>query len=212
MDVIYYLGIIDICTPYNFVKKVEHLWKSMTEDGVSKISRILRAIMLTLAQKTISCVDPNTYGRRFLNFLLSVMRGGDMSLRPPGLLPEQPEKEETAVGSETDHAMRMSDNATSATLPDASQDGGRNRAESWLRREAKAHHLGGIIPEENGDAHLSLSEEMERAHEQKQTEIDEKRGMFYGAGPMQRGQNGGWDKAGESGEARPAVVGHLKAD
>ena len=34
MDVIYYLGIIDICTPYNSVKKLEHFWKSMTEDRV----------------------------------------------------------------------------------------------------------------------------------------------------------------------------------
>jgi 1-phosphatidylinositol-4-phosphate 5-kinase len=33
----------------------------------------------------ISCVDPVTYGHRFLNFLVSVMRGGDLSLRPAGL-------------------------------------------------------------------------------------------------------------------------------
>ena len=37
MDVIYYLGIIDICTPYNTVKKIEHFWKSMTEDRVSEL-------------------------------------------------------------------------------------------------------------------------------------------------------------------------------
>jgi 1-phosphatidylinositol-4-phosphate 5-kinase len=35
MDVIYYLGVIDICTPYNTAKKIEHFWKSMTEDRVS---------------------------------------------------------------------------------------------------------------------------------------------------------------------------------
>ena len=34
LDVIYYLGIIDICTPYHSVKKIEHFWKSMTEDRV----------------------------------------------------------------------------------------------------------------------------------------------------------------------------------
>ena len=33
----------------------------------------------------ISCVDPVTYGHRFINFLVSVMRGGDLSLRPAGL-------------------------------------------------------------------------------------------------------------------------------
>lgn len=36
MDVIYYLGVIDICTPYNTAKKIEHFWKSMTEDRVSQ--------------------------------------------------------------------------------------------------------------------------------------------------------------------------------
>ena len=35
MDVIYYLGVIDICTPYSTAKKLEHFWKSMTEDRVS---------------------------------------------------------------------------------------------------------------------------------------------------------------------------------
>ena len=31
---LYYLGIIDILTPYNYVKKVEHLWKSLSQDKV----------------------------------------------------------------------------------------------------------------------------------------------------------------------------------
>lgn len=38
MDVIYYLGVIDICTPYNTKKRLEHFWKSMTEDRVRLIS------------------------------------------------------------------------------------------------------------------------------------------------------------------------------
>ncbi|ORX34962.1 hypothetical protein BD324DRAFT_582830 [Kockovaella imperatae] len=83
MDVIYYLGIIDICTPYNSVKKLEHFWKAMTED-----------------RNTISCIDPSAYGRRFLNFLLSVMRNGDINLRPSGLLPSDPIIPEPAVGTE----------------------------------------------------------------------------------------------------------------
>lgn len=37
MDAIYYLGVIDICTPYNTAKKLEHFWKSMTE-GVSSVT------------------------------------------------------------------------------------------------------------------------------------------------------------------------------
>lgn len=35
LDTIYYLGVIDICTPYNTAKRIEHFWKSMTEDRVS---------------------------------------------------------------------------------------------------------------------------------------------------------------------------------
>lgn len=31
---IYYLGVIDILTPYNTVKKVEHAWKSLKDDKV----------------------------------------------------------------------------------------------------------------------------------------------------------------------------------
>lgn len=83
MDMIYYVGIIDICTPYNMTKRIEHAWKSMTENAI-----------------TISCVDPDTYGHRFLDFLVSVMRGGDASLRPAGL--ESPHKPPQPVGSEHD--------------------------------------------------------------------------------------------------------------
>lgn len=54
-----------------------------------------------MLQQTISCVDPDSYGQRFLNFLLSVMRGGDMSLRPPGLMPKA-ETEEKPVGNRED--------------------------------------------------------------------------------------------------------------
>ncbi|KAK4687822.1 1-phosphatidylinositol-4-phosphate 5-kinase, partial [Tremellales sp. Uapishka_1] len=83
LDQIYYLGVIDICTPYNTAKKIEHFWKSLTED-----------------RHMISCVDPVAYGQRFLNFMMSVMRGGDITLRPSGLLPELEDarKEEVPVG------------------------------------------------------------------------------------------------------------------
>lgn len=35
VDIIYYLGIIDICTPYNVIKKAEHFWKGLRADRVS---------------------------------------------------------------------------------------------------------------------------------------------------------------------------------
>ena len=34
LNTIYYLGIIDILTPYNSVKKLEHLWKGFQADRV----------------------------------------------------------------------------------------------------------------------------------------------------------------------------------
>lgn len=34
MDTIYYLGIIDILTPYNVAKRAEHLWKGLSADSV----------------------------------------------------------------------------------------------------------------------------------------------------------------------------------
>lgn len=34
MDQIYYLGIIDILTPYNTSKKLEHIWKGLQADKV----------------------------------------------------------------------------------------------------------------------------------------------------------------------------------
>lgn len=38
MDTIYYLGVIDITTPYNAVKKAEHFWKGMRADSVCSLS------------------------------------------------------------------------------------------------------------------------------------------------------------------------------
>ena len=37
MDTIYYLGIIDILTPYTVLKKVEHIWKGLSADIVSRL-------------------------------------------------------------------------------------------------------------------------------------------------------------------------------
>ncbi|RXW23938.1 hypothetical protein EST38_g1911 [Candolleomyces aberdarensis] len=57
---IYYLGIIDILTPYTVVKRMEHVWKGMNHD-IHKISP----------------VPPTEYAQRFLSFMKAVMRGGE---------------------------------------------------------------------------------------------------------------------------------------
>ncbi|KAI8364649.1 uncharacterized protein BYT42DRAFT_506166 [Radiomyces spectabilis] len=51
-DTIYFMGVIDILTPYNYVKKLEHVWKSMTQD-----------------KDGISAVHPVQYGERFMHFI-----------------------------------------------------------------------------------------------------------------------------------------------
>ncbi|KAH8113824.1 hypothetical protein DFH11DRAFT_277998 [Phellopilus nigrolimitatus] len=59
-DAIYYLGIIDILTPYSFLKRAEHVWKGLSAD-----------------RHKISPVPPSEYGNRFFEFMKAVMRGGD---------------------------------------------------------------------------------------------------------------------------------------
>ncbi|KAF7312141.1 Phosphatidylinositol phosphate kinase PIPK5 [Mycena indigotica] len=50
MDKIYYLGVIDILTPYTFVKQLEHFWKGLSAD-----------------RHKISPVEPNEYGDRLIS-------------------------------------------------------------------------------------------------------------------------------------------------
>lgn len=46
MDTIYYLGVIDILTPYSIVKKLEHFWKGMSADRVSGLFACIRAMCM----------------------------------------------------------------------------------------------------------------------------------------------------------------------
>ncbi|KAF9355716.1 Phosphatidylinositol-4-phosphate 5-kinase [Mortierella sp. AD094] len=54
---LYYLGIIDILTPYNYVKKIEHIWKSLSQD-----------------KHAISAVNPREYAQRFLSFMIHALK------------------------------------------------------------------------------------------------------------------------------------------
>ncbi|KAI8390947.1 uncharacterized protein BYT42DRAFT_489440 [Radiomyces spectabilis] len=54
--VLYFLGIIDILTPYDVKKKSEHFFKSMTQD-----------------KYTISSVKPTLYGDRFMGFMAKAL-------------------------------------------------------------------------------------------------------------------------------------------
>ncbi|KAJ1750697.1 Phosphatidylinositol-4-phosphate 5-kinase [Coemansia sp. RSA 1821] len=57
-QLIYYLGVIDILTPYNAVKRTEHVLKSMVHDG-----------------SQISAINPRKYGLRFLQFMIRSLDG-----------------------------------------------------------------------------------------------------------------------------------------
>ncbi|KAI9508584.1 SAICAR synthase-like protein [Russula earlei] len=59
LDTVYYLGVIDILTPYGVMKRVENLWKGMSAD-----------------RRKISPVPPAEYADRFLAFMRAIMRGG----------------------------------------------------------------------------------------------------------------------------------------
>ncbi|KAJ2781543.1 Phosphatidylinositol-4-phosphate 5-kinase [Coemansia javaensis] len=57
-QLIYYLGVIDILTPYNAVKRAEHVVKSVVHDSTQ-----------------ISAVNPRRYGLRFLRFTIRSLDG-----------------------------------------------------------------------------------------------------------------------------------------
>ncbi|KAF7330369.1 Phosphatidylinositol phosphate kinase PIPK5 [Mycena venus] len=59
LDKIYYLGVIDILTPYSTMKKLEHFWKGLSAD-----------------RHKISPVEPGEYSDRFFSFMKAIMRGG----------------------------------------------------------------------------------------------------------------------------------------
>ncbi|UZJ54332.1 hypothetical protein CBS101457_003652 [Exobasidium rhododendri] len=64
-DWIYYFGIIDTLTSYNSIKRGEHFFKSLTHNS-----------------HMISSISPVPYGKRFCNFLFSIVKGADQSQRP----------------------------------------------------------------------------------------------------------------------------------
>ncbi|KAJ2964237.1 hypothetical protein NQZ79_g813 [Umbelopsis isabellina] len=54
---LYFMGIIDILTPYDMKKKTEHYWKSMTQD-----------------KHGISAVKPSEYGSRFASYMVKTIQ------------------------------------------------------------------------------------------------------------------------------------------
>ncbi|KAF3915184.1 hypothetical protein ABW20_dc0106028 [Dactylellina cionopaga] len=63
-EVIYYLGIIDCLTKYNFVKRAEHFWKGLSQDKTE-----------------ISAVPPQAYGERFFRYISKIVQPASASDR-----------------------------------------------------------------------------------------------------------------------------------
>ncbi|KAG8792070.1 Phosphatidylinositol-4-phosphate 5-kinase [Ceratobasidium sp. 428] len=77
---VYYLGVIDILTPWNTKKKLERMWKGLSAD-----------------RHKISPVPSHEYGERFLSFLKAVMRGGEGGEK---FMPGEKGKEDKGKGKE----------------------------------------------------------------------------------------------------------------
>lgn len=79
LNKIYYLGIIDILTPYTTLKKLEHFWKGLKADRVRL--PITASLLVTyksfILQHKISPVPPVEYADRFFSFMKAIMRGGE---------------------------------------------------------------------------------------------------------------------------------------
>ncbi|KAI9027329.1 hypothetical protein CLU79DRAFT_803276 [Phycomyces nitens] len=56
VPILYFMGIIDILTPYDIKKKSEHFFKAMTQD-----------------KHSISSVKPSLYGKRFMSFMSTAL-------------------------------------------------------------------------------------------------------------------------------------------
>ncbi|EWC47985.1 hypothetical protein DRE_02867 [Drechslerella stenobrocha 248] len=56
-EVIYYLGIIDCLTKYDFIKRAEHFWKGLSQDKTE-----------------ISAVPPQAYGDRFFRYISKIIQ------------------------------------------------------------------------------------------------------------------------------------------
>lgn len=70
-----FVGVIDILQSYRFRKKLEHSWKSLIHDGVSKnvhqvyLFNYLNANLCDFFQDTVSVHRPSFYAQRFQDFM-----------------------------------------------------------------------------------------------------------------------------------------------
>ncbi|KAI9676844.1 MAG: Phosphatidylinositol-4-phosphate 5-kinase [Caeruleum heppii] len=113
---IYYLGIIDCLTYYSIVKKVEHVWKGLSD-----------------SKSQISSVPPQTYGQRFIRFIIGTTKS-----------PEEVERERLSGPA---HEPSLETYRVSGHLSRSSTDKVMEKAERQARRTEKDGASEGTAPE-----------------------------------------------------------------
>ena len=78
LDTVYYLGVIDILTPYGFVKKFEHIWKGMSADRV-RVSGVRSLACVRACADYYYFLPPCVYSIRLVRCRL--LSTGTVSLR-----------------------------------------------------------------------------------------------------------------------------------
>ncbi|KAK0725456.1 hypothetical protein B0H67DRAFT_598707 [Lasiosphaeris hirsuta] len=96
-DEIYYLGVIDCLTHYGIIKKLEHFWKGLSQDG-----------------SQISALPPQEYGDRFLNFISGITKSNEEAIREAQ---EQDAAEAAAAAAEEEQRNNAQRRPSSAIPP-----------------------------------------------------------------------------------------------
>ncbi|BFZ60864.1 Phosphatidylinositol-4-phosphate 5-kinase [Saitoella coloradoensis] len=79
-DVIYYLGIIDLLTKYDKIKKIEHFWKGLSN-----------------SKSQISAVPPSEYAQRFFKFISAIVKTPERLMRERRGLGDKQDPEEKRI-------------------------------------------------------------------------------------------------------------------
>ncbi|CAK7210218.1 Phosphatidylinositol-4-phosphate 5-kinase [Sporothrix bragantina] len=95
---VYYLGVIDCLTHYGIVKKIEHFWKGLSNDG-----------------NQISALPPQQYGDRFLKFMSGI------TMSPEDVAREAQDRGDSAAADASNAATsaNVAPNADSANAVDS---------------------------------------------------------------------------------------------
>ncbi|CAK7564294.1 MAG: Phosphatidylinositol-4-phosphate 5-kinase [Sporothrix epigloea] len=119
---IYYLGVIDCLTHYGIVKKIEHFWKGLSNDG-----------------NKISALPPQQYGDRFLKFMSGI------TMSPEDVARETHDRSNVIADDTASTVNASTSNAVESTGSDglafsSGRDKGKDAARSLRQRQRISGH------------------------------------------------------------------------